>query len=75
MDRYMAWADANGVSYLGWAWGVFHPDPTQTTYPTAPTLILDYGDPDNPLVPNGRAPTPSVMGAAFRQHLLEVGTP
>jgi endoglucanase len=36
IDGYMPWADANGVSYLGWAWN-------QWDCGRGPALISDYG--------------------------------
>jgi hypothetical protein len=35
VDSYMAWADTNGVSYLGWTWNVWD-------CKSGPALITDY---------------------------------
>lgn len=54
-DRYMRWADAHGVSYLGWTW-----DATSVggwTCAGGPALITDYG---------GR---PTNYGVGLRNHL------
>ena len=41
IDAYMAWADANGVSYLGWTWNVWD-------CASGPALISNYnGTPTN----------------------------
>jgi hypothetical protein len=55
--RYMTWADAHGVSYLGWAW-----DATDSGWSCSggPSLIVDYA---------GR-PTP--YGAGLRDHLASL---
>jgi hypothetical protein len=36
IDQYMAWADTNGVSYLGWTWNTWDCS-------SGPALITDYG--------------------------------
>lgn len=41
VDEYMAWADAHGVSYLGWAWNVWN-------CKTGPALITDYSGTPTP---------------------------
>jgi hypothetical protein len=52
--RYMRWADAHGVSYLGWAW-----DATDSgwTCGGGPSLIVNY------------AGTPTAYGVGLRDHL------
>jgi endoglucanase len=55
VDTYMAWADAHGLSYLGWAW-----DATTRggwTCTGGPSLITNY---------NG---TPTGYGAGLKDHL------
>jgi hypothetical protein len=43
IDTYMSWADAHGVSYLGFTWDAW---PNQCA--TGPTMIVDYnGTPNN----------------------------
>jgi endoglucanase len=41
IDEYMGWADAHGVSYLGWAWNVWD-------CKTGPALITDYAGTPTP---------------------------
>ena len=55
--RYMRWADAHGVSYLGWAW-----DSTDSGWScsSGPSLIVDY------------AGTPTAYGVGLRDHLAEL---
>jgi hypothetical protein len=55
-DSYMHWADAHGISYLGWTW-----DATSQggwTCSGGPSLISDY---------NG---TPTAYGVGLRDHML-----
>jgi hypothetical protein len=54
VDTYMRWADAHGVSYLGWAW-----DATDSGWSCSagPALIVDY---------DGQ---PTAYGIGFRDHL------
>ena len=56
-NQYMTWADAHGVSYLGWAWNA-----TDTGWicSTGPALITDF---------NG---TPTAYGAGLRTHLINL---
>jgi endoglucanase len=35
VDRYLTWADAKGISYLGWSWNVMDCE-------DGPALISDY---------------------------------
>jgi Cellulase (glycosyl hydrolase family 5) len=59
IDPMMAWADAHGVGYLGWAW-----DATSAggwSCAAGPSLITSYDG----------APTP--FGLGFRNHLLGLG--
>lgn len=53
VDRYMQFADANGISYLGWSWSIETNCHTQT----AMALITDW------------AGTPSSSGIGLRNHL------
>ena len=63
IDQYMAWADSQGVSYLGWTWNATN---TGWSCASGPALISDY---------NG---TPDAFGIGFQQHLIALaggGTP
>jgi hypothetical protein len=53
---YMSWADAHGVSYLGWAWDSTGP-PSRWSCSQGPSLIVSY---------NG---TPTSYGVALKRHL------
>ena len=53
-DDYMNWADANGVSYLAWAWIVLSPQEQDGDGCSAYFLIDDY-DTHPPSSPNGVA--------------------
>ena len=57
IDAYMAWADAHGVSYLGWAW-----DATDSGWScsSGPSLIVNYA---------GR---PTAFGAGLERHLAQL---
>ena len=58
IDAYMAFADAHGISYLGWAW-----DATKYGYwdcAKGPALIVDYHG------------TPTPYGVGLRDHLLAI---
>ncbi len=54
IDSYMAWADASGISYLGWTW-----DATDSGWSCTggPALISDYDG------------TPTGYGAGYQAHL------
>jgi hypothetical protein len=54
--HYMSWADAHGVSYLGWAWDSTGP-PSRWSCSQGPSLIVSY---------NG---TPTSYGVALKRHL------
>jgi Cellulase (glycosyl hydrolase family 5) len=56
IDDFMAFADANGISYLGWAWDAVAPGSWQCG--SGPALIENY---------NG---TPTAFGIGLRDHLL-----
>ena len=56
IDSYMSWADANGVSYLGWAWDAGG----GWTCTGGPSLITGYTG------------APTAMGAGLQQHLLTI---
>ncbi len=58
-DRYMHWADAAGISYLGWTWNDWGA-PSETRCGPKIVLIADY---------SGR-PTP--YGIGLRNHLLSL---
>jgi endoglucanase len=55
IDRYMAWADLNGVSYLGWTWDATSPG--GWTCGGGPSLIASYDG------------TPTAFGIGLRDHL------
>ncbi len=55
INRFMAWADRHGISYLGWAWDATSPG--GWTCGGGPALITNYDG----------APTP--YGIGFRDHL------
>jgi endoglucanase len=61
IDPTMAFADAHGISYLGWAWDAVHP--RSWTCGGGPSLIDAY---------NG---TPTKFGVGFRDHLRALGQP
>ena len=61
IDAFMPFADANGISYLGWTWDAVAPD--SWTCAGGPSLIETYGG----------APTP--FGVGFRNHLRALGQP
>ena len=52
-DRYMNWADTNGVSYLAWAWIVDEPPQPEEDACDRQGLISSYNG--TPLAPNGTA--------------------
>lgn len=54
IDSFMPWADARGISYLGWAWDVFDD----------PALCGGF-----PLLITGYDGTPSNFGIGLRDHL------
>lgn len=56
IDSYMAWADAHGVSYLGWTWDAT--DGGSWTCTGGPSLITDYDG----------TPT-QTYGAGYQAHL------
>lgn len=57
--RYMAWADAHGVSYLGWAWDSSGP-PSYWGCSSGPALIASYGG------------APTRYGQGLRHHLAQL---
>lgn len=57
IDSYMKWADAHGVSYLGWTWDAGG----GWTCSGGPSLITSYGG------------TPTAMGVGLRNHLIPLG--
>ena len=65
-NEYMDWADAHGVSYLGWAWIVLSQEDKEAEGCEAFTMISDYGG--TPAAPNG---------TSLHDHLLALraGTP
>jgi endoglucanase len=58
VESYMAWADAHGVSYLGWTWDAGG----GWTCSSGPALIQDYSG------------TPNAFGAGFEDHLASLAT-
>ena len=56
IDPYMPWADAHGVSYLGWTWDATEA-PSQWSCSGGPALIKNY---------TGR---PTSFGAGLKKHL------
>jgi hypothetical protein len=58
-SRYMTFADANGISYLGWAWDAISPGGWSCS---SPSLITSYKG------------TPSAEGAALHSHLRSLFT-
>ena len=61
IDRYMAWADGYGISYLMYTWVKWHEAGVEID--TGITVISDY------------AGTPSPMGRGFHDHMQQVGYP
>jgi endoglucanase len=61
IDSTMAFADAHGIGYLGWAWDAVAPG--SWTCRGGPSLITDYRG------------TPTAFGIGFRDHLRSLGTP
>jgi endoglucanase len=59
IDGMMAWADAHGIGYLGWAWDATSPGGWSCS--GGPSLISSYDG----------APTP--FGVGLRDHLRELG--
>ncbi len=59
IDQMMGFADAHGISYLGWAWDAGG----GWTCDGGPTLISDYGG------------TPTAFGVGLRDHLQALGRP
>ncbi|MDT4922261.1 MAG: endoglucanase [Pseudonocardiales bacterium] len=62
VDRYMAWADAHGIGYLGETWNATSPGGYECT---SPVLLEDFDYPD---------PTPTPYGIGFRDHLQSIDT-
>ncbi len=59
IDRYMPWADAHGVSYLGWTWDSTGP-PSNWSCSEGPALITNYeGD-------------PTAFGIGLKEHLASL---
>lgn len=56
VDPYMRWADAHGISYLGWAWDAGE----EWTCDGGPSLIRDYSG------------APTRFGVGFRRHLQQL---
>jgi endoglucanase len=56
IDSYMKWADAHGISYLGWAWNTGN----GWTCRSGPSLIRNYSG------------APSGMGVGLRNHLRKL---
>jgi hypothetical protein len=62
IDTYMPWADAHGVSYLGWTWDSAGP-PSNWSCSNGPALIKSY---------NG---TPTAYGVGLKHHLAALAAP
>ncbi|MDQ6819016.1 MAG: glycoside hydrolase family 5 protein [Actinomycetota bacterium] len=61
IDSMMRFADAHGISYLGWTWDAVAPGSWSCR--GGPSLIQDYrGD-------------PTAFGVGYRDHLLSLGVP
>jgi len=60
VDSYMTWADAHGVSYLGWTWDAT--DASGFTCAGGPSLIVDYDG------------TPTPYGLGLQQHLAALAS-
>jgi endoglucanase len=58
IDKWMSWADAHGISYLGWAWDAVHKGGWNCKL--SPALILNY---------KGK---PTGFGVGFRNHFRKV---
>jgi endoglucanase len=58
IDGFMQWADARGVSYLGWSWN--ETKPGGATCEGGPALITDYSG------------TPTGYGVGLRDHLRKL---
>jgi hypothetical protein len=56
IDRYMPWADAHGISYLGWTWDSTGP-PSNWSCSEGPALITDYEG------------EPTAYGVGLKEHL------
>jgi hypothetical protein len=56
IDQYMPWADAHGVSYLGWTWNSTGP-PSYWSCGEGPALITDYEG------------EPTAFGIGLKEHL------
>jgi hypothetical protein len=55
-NEYMPWADAHGISYLGWTWNSTGP-PSNWSCSEGPALITSYDG------------TPTAYGVGLREHL------
>jgi hypothetical protein len=56
IDRYMPWADAHGISYLGWTWDSTGP-PSNWSCSEGPALITNYEG------------EPTAFGIGLKEHL------
>jgi hypothetical protein len=61
IDQLMQFADAHGISYLGWTWDAVSPGGWSCV--NGPSLIEDYRG------------TPTGFGVGFRHHLRSLGPP
>ena len=59
IDPYMPWADAHGISYLGWTWDSTEA-PSNWSCSAGPALIKSYDG------------TPTAYGAGLKRHLAEL---
>ena len=59
IDQYMPWADAHGISYLGWTWNSTGP-PSNWSCSQGPALITNYDG------------TPTAFGSGLKEHLASL---
>ncbi len=59
IDQYMPWADAHGISYLGWTWNSTGP-PSNWSCSQGPALITNYEG------------TPTAFGSGLKEHLASL---
>ena len=67
IDRYMPWADAHGISYLGWTWDSTEA-PSYWSCSGGPALIKTYAGKPTPLRGGAEAAPGEAGAAAERRH-------